>query len=145
MERVSSLKCSLFCVYWGYQSVWKMCGKGIIFIDTFHTITLKKKWSQNGSTLEPFWKTVVLKRYLNGGHPVDMKTAPPFFQWRVLSNLAGRAGYATFPSNLVVEIANVKLYFLPYIFLYTLFQDEKNQVLVTNVWLEHVSQSLFYF
>ncbi len=30
--------CSLFCVSWGYQSVWKLCGKGIIFIDTFHTI-----------------------------------------------------------------------------------------------------------
>ena len=29
-ERVFSFKCSLFLVYWGYQSIWKMCGKGII-------------------------------------------------------------------------------------------------------------------
>ena len=86
VERVFSSKCSLFCVYWGYQNgiwnlrtdltdqavgpngsirigiqipyqnVWKMCGKGIIFIDTFHTV-------------------------------------------RVLSNFAGRAGYATFPAR----------------------------------------------
>ncbi len=45
--------------------------------------TLKKKWSQNGSTLELFWKTAPLFKsgavfYLNGGHPVDMKTAPPW-------------------------------------------------------------------
>ncbi len=55
VERVFRWKCSprSICVYWGYQSVWKMCGKGIIFMDTFHTI-------------------------------------------RVLSNFAGRAGYATF-------------------------------------------------
>ncbi len=38
VERVFSFKCPLFCVYWGYQSLWKMCGKGITFIDTFHTI-----------------------------------------------------------------------------------------------------------
>ncbi len=52
----------------------------------------KKKWSQNGSSLELFWKTAslfksgaifsliimfVLKRYLNGGHPVDMKRLYP--------------------------------------------------------------------
>ncbi len=57
VERVFSSKCLLFCVYWGYQNVWQMCGKGIIFIDTFHTI-------------------------------------------RVLSNFAGQAGYATFPTRL---------------------------------------------
>ena len=28
----------LFFVYWGYLSVWIMCGKGFNFIDTFHTI-----------------------------------------------------------------------------------------------------------
>ncbi len=36
VERVFCLKCSLWCVYWGYLSVWIMCGKGIIFIDTFY-------------------------------------------------------------------------------------------------------------
>ena len=27
VERVFSFKCSLFYVYWGYQSAWQMCGK----------------------------------------------------------------------------------------------------------------------
>ncbi len=46
VERMFSSKYSLFCVYWGYQGIWKMCGKGMIFMDTFHTITVLSNFAR---------------------------------------------------------------------------------------------------
>ncbi len=88
---------------------------------------VEPKWLHHGA----FWKTapplckVVLKRYLNGGHPLDMKTAPPwsrfgstfFYQCNLDSNaqlwkslveiLAGSLHYEGPEINMV---NNVKLF-----------------------------------
>ncbi len=57
---------------------------------SFEEVELKwlllRRWSHN----QPFFSKVVLKHYLKGGHPMDMKMAPLwshfdstlFFQWR---------------------------------------------------------------
>ena len=91
------------------------------------SITLKKSGAkiENGSTLELFQKTAplfkssliimfVLKRYLNGGHPVDMKRAPPwsrfgstfFFQCTVRVIVEDRSCVCpTFPSPNTMKMA----------------------------------------
>ena len=54
VERVFSFACLLFCLYLRYQSVWKMCGKSIIFINTFHTIRVLSNFAgRTGYTTFP--------------------------------------------------------------------------------------------
>ncbi len=50
VKRVFSFKCSLFVCNWWYQSVWKVCGKGIIFIDTLYTIRFLSNFAGRAAT-----------------------------------------------------------------------------------------------
>ncbi len=53
VERVFCFACLLFCLNLRCQSVWEMCGKGIIFINTFHTIRVLSNFSGAGYATFP--------------------------------------------------------------------------------------------